>query len=142
MKRPKHRGETQKHCAAASTTWIQAGYAIEIKQFFNCKGEHMRVIATGALALLSGLSPLNTMANEQLTQKHACVGCHQAEKKVVGPSWSSIRAKYKGSVTPDQLAKSIKAGSSGKWGPIPMPAQATVSDADALAIATWILSEH
>jgi cytochrome c len=38
------------------------------------------------------------------------------------------------------LAKSIKAGGSGKWGPVPMPAQAALSDADALTLAKWILA--
>jgi cytochrome c len=38
------------------------------------------------------------------------------------------------------LAKSIKAGGAGKWGPVPMPAQAALSDADALILATWILA--
>jgi cytochrome c len=96
--------------------------------------------ALGTLALLMACSsPLSVSASEQLAQKYACVGCHQADKKVVGPSWSSIREKYKGSVTPAQLAKSIKAGGSGKWGPIPMPPQGTVPDSDTLAIASWIL---
>ena len=99
-----------------------------------------RTTAIATLALLiAGLSPLSVSASEQLAQKYACVGCHQADKKIVGPSWSSIREKYKGSVTPAQLAKSIKAGASGKWGPIPMPPQAAVPDTDALAIANWIL---
>ena len=99
-----------------------------------------RTIAVGTFMLLiAGLPPRNATASEQLAQKYACVGCHQADKKIVGPSWSSIREKYKGSVTPAQLAKSIKAGGSGKWGPIPMPPQGTVSDGDALALASWIL---
>lgn len=79
-------------------------------------------------------------ASEQLTQKYACVGCHQAQAKGVGPSWQAIRDKYKdGSVPAEQLAKNIKAGSTGKWGAIPMPPQAAVPDADAQAIAKWVL---
>ena len=39
-----------------------------------------------------------------------------------------------------ELAKSIKAGGAGKWGPVPMPAQAALSDGDAVALATWILA--
>jgi cytochrome c len=83
---------------------------------------------------------MTAMASEQLTQKYICVGCHEMDKKVVGPSWLDIRSKYKdGSATAAQLAKAIGAGSTGKWGSIPMPAQSTVADADAQALATWIL---
>jgi cytochrome c len=70
------------------------------------------VIGTLALIVVS-YSPSRAGASEQLAQKYACVSCHQADKKVVGPSWSSIREKYKGSIAPEQLAKSIKAGGSG-----------------------------
>jgi len=93
-----------------------------------------------ALVLGTFLSSTMAQANEQLAQKYGCVACHQADKKVVGPAWKSIGEKYSdGSVSPEQLAKSIKAGGMGKWGPLPMPPQPAVSDADALALANWIL---
>ncbi len=100
------------------------------------------MIVEALAVILVGILPLNASANEELAKKRACVACHQADKKIVGPSWSSIREKYKGSVTSAQLAKSIKAGGSGKWGPIPMPPQGTVSEEDALTLATWILDER
>lgn len=92
------------------------------------------------VALAAPLASLPVMANEQMAQKYACVGCHQMDKKAVGPAWMSIRDKYKdGSTTAAQLATAIKKGSAGKWGAIPMPPQAAVPDADALALSTWIL---
>lgn len=93
------------------------------------------------IALLAVLwSSMGAGASVQLAQKYACAACHQADAKGVGPSWTSIRDKYKdGSVTPAQLAKIVKTGSSGKWGSIPMPAQGAVPDADAEALAGWIL---
>jgi cytochrome c len=92
------------------------------------------------VSLAALLTSLSVVANEQLAQRHACVGCHQMDKKVVGPSWVSIRDKYKdGSTSASQLATNIKKGSTGKWGAIPMPPQAAVSDADALTLSTWIL---
>lgn len=79
-------------------------------------------------------------ASDALTRKYACVACHQAAAKTVGPSWKEIGAKYAdGKRTAAQLATSIKAGGSGKWGSIPMPAQAQVPDADAQSIAQWLL---
>ena len=84
--------------------------------------------------------PTAAAASQALAQKYSCVACHQATAKVVGPSWKDIGAKYgDGKGTAAQLAASIKAGSSGKWGSMPMPAQAQVPDADAQLLAQWLL---
>lgn len=94
------------------------------------------ILTLAGVAILPGPA----LASEQLAQKYSCVACHHAEAARVGPPWAAIRTKYKdGSVSAEQLAKNIKAGSTGKWGAIPMPAQAAVADADARALATWIL---
>ena len=70
-----------------------------------------------------------------LTQKNNCTACHAVDKKILGPSFQDIAKKHPGKT--DYLAAKIKAGGSGVWGPIPMPAQA-LSDADARTIATWL----
>jgi cytochrome c551/c552 len=70
-----------------------------------------------------------------LTQKNNCMGCHAADKKILGPSYAEIAKKYAGKA--EYLVGKIKSGSSGVWGPIPMPAQ-TLTDADAKAIAAWL----
>lgn len=80
-------------------------------------------------------------ANQALAQKNACMACHTADKKLVGPAFRDIAKKYAGQADAQaQLAKSIKAGGAGKWGPIPMPAQAALSEADAGTLAAWILA--
>lgn len=94
------------------------------------------LLAASAAVLL----PQSVQASEQLAQRYACMACHHAEAQRVGPSWASIREKYKnGSVDAAQLARSIKAGGSGKWGSVPMPPQAALPDADARTLAAWIL---
>lgn len=80
-------------------------------------------------------------ASADLAKNNNCMACHAVEKKIVGPAYKDVVKKYAG--LPDAeatLAKSIKAGGSGKWGPIPMPAQAQLSDADAKTLAAWILA--
>jgi len=72
-----------------------------------------------------------------LTQKHSCTACHAMSNKLVGPSFQEIAKKHAGKV--DYLAGKIKAGGSGVWGPVPMPAQ-SLSDADAKTIAVWLSS--
>ncbi|MND88286.1 Cytochrome c-552 precursor [compost metagenome] len=90
--------------------------------------------------------PLASVMAEDLQptlQRYACTACHQPAVKIVGPSWQEIAAKYRdGSKSPEQLGQSIKAGSTGQWGPVPMPPQAQVSDADLKAISQWILSQQ
>jgi cytochrome c len=76
-----------------------------------------------------------------MAKKNACMACHAADKKLVGPSYQDVAKKYAGQKdAAANLAKSIKAGGSGKWGAVPMPAQAALSEADAKTLAAWILS--
>lgn len=93
------------------------------------------------LAVLAALlAAVPAFASKELAQKNACLACHAADKKLVGPAYQDVAKKYAGQKDAEaQLAHSIKAGGSGKWGPVPMPAQAALSDADAKALAGWIL---
>lgn len=78
-------------------------------------------------------------ANLDMAKKNACMACHAVDKKLVGPSYQDVAKKY--AADKDAVAKlteSIKKGGSGKWGPVPMPAQAALSDADAKTLATWV----
>ncbi len=93
-------------------------------------------LAFCAASLLS----LPAHANLELAQKNACTACHAVDKKILGPSYQEVAKKYAGQKDAAvALAASIKKGGSGKWGPVPMPAQATLSEADAKTLATWIL---
>lgn len=103
-----------------------------------------RSLATPLLAALIAcvsVWPVCASASQALAQKYACVACHQPAVKVVGPSWKDIGSRYDGGKgTAAQLVESIKSGSSGKWGPMPMPAQAQVPNADLEAFAQWVLN--
>lgn len=91
-----------------------------------------------ALALATCAAP--ALANLALAQQKACTACHATDKKLVGPSYADVAKKYAGQKDAVQtLAASIKAGGAGKWGPVPMPAQPGLSDADLTTLATWIL---
>ncbi len=104
---------------------------------FTCRA----AIASFAITVASGvLWPGHATANQALVQKNACIACHQPATRVVGPSWKEVTEKYSdGRITAEQLAASIKGGSSGKWGAMPMPPQAQVSEADLKTIAQWLL---
>ncbi len=89
------------------------------------------------------LVPVGQAAADEATAKsQGCMVCHAIDKKVVGPSYKSVAAKYKGDANAaDKLAKEVRAGSKGIWGPVPMPAQAKISDADLKKVIAWILAQ-
>lgn len=91
------------------------------------------------LGLLAAVVPAS--ASQDLIKKYGCVACHATDKKLVGPSFKDISSKYKSkSDAVTYLTNKIKVGGAGVWGPIPMPAQAHVSEADRQAMAKWILT--
>ena len=80
-------------------------------------------------------------ANADLAQKKNCMACHAVDKKVVGPSYQDVAAKYAGQKDAvDKLSQKVLKGGAGVWGPVPMPANTQVSDAEAKQLVTWILS--
>ena len=98
----------------------------------------MKLISALVASALMVSAP--AFASKEIASKNACMGCHAVEKKVVGPSYKDIASKYKGQADAvDKLAKKVKAGGSGVWGPIPMPANAAISEADAKTVVKWIL---
>ena len=66
------------------------------------------------------------------------MACHAMDRKLVGPSFKDVAAKYAGK--PEAmayLAQRIKNGGAGVWGQIPMPAQG-ISAQDTQTLAQWI----
>ena len=79
-------------------------------------------------------------ANADLAKQKNCLACHTVDKKVIGPSYKDVAAKYAGQKdASDKLAQKIIKGGSGVWGAVPMPANPQVNEADAKALATWIM---
>ena len=82
------------------------------------------------------------LADQQLANAKNCMACHAAEKKLVGPSSKEVAIKYSGqAAATDKLAIKIIKGGSGVWGPVPMPANPQVSDAEAKKLAAWVLMQ-
>jgi cytochrome c len=100
-------------------------------------------IAVAATALLGLAGTGVALADAALAQANGCLACHQVDKKVVGPSYKDIAAKYKGAdeAKIDELAKKVKAGGVGVWGQIPMPPNAKVTPEDAKTLVKWVLTQ-
>jgi cytochrome c len=92
-----------------------------------------------AAATLAVTSP--AFADEALAKAKNCLACHAVATKVVGPSYKDVAKKYAGDAKAvDMLATKIIKGGAGVWGPVPMPANAQVNDAEAKKLAAWVMS--
>jgi len=84
-----------------------------------------------------------TMPVQYILQQHRCKACHAPNKKVIGPSFQAISAKYPNDInTVKYLSARVKNGGSGVWGVVAMPAIRSIGDADLLEVITWIMTQQ
>ncbi|MDH5207745.1 MAG: c-type cytochrome [Burkholderiaceae bacterium] len=99
-----------------------------------------KAIAVAALGLLAVNAP--AFASMDLAKQKNCLACHAVDKKLVGPSYKDVAAKYKSDKGAQaKLAQKIREGGVGAWGQVPMPANPQVSEPEAQTLAKWVLSQ-
>lgn len=82
------------------------------------------------------------LADQALATSKNCMACHAVDKKLVGPAFKDVAKKYAGDkAAADMLAHKVIKGGSGTWGPVPMPANPQVSEAEAKKLVAWVLSQ-
>ena len=92
-----------------------------------------------SVAAVAAVAP--AFADQALATSKNCLACHAVDKKVVGPAYKDVAKKYVGQKdAADKLATKVMKGGSGVWGPVPMPANPQVNDAEAKKLVAWILS--
>ena len=107
----------------------------------------MKIKLTTMALLAAAVSVISApvLADQALATAKNCMACHAADKKLVGPSYKDVAAKYKGNADATKtLAAIIQKGSTpgkGNWGPVPMPANTQVSEAEAVKLASWVLTQ-
>jgi cytochrome c len=102
---------------------------------------HGLLLAAGLLVAGGANAALDTKAAEELMKKDGCAACHAIDKKIVGPAYQDVAAKYKGDAgAAAKLADKVKKGGMGVWGQIPMPPNTQVPDADINSLVGWILT--
>jgi cytochrome c len=95
------------------------------------------IVITAALIATTG----SVWADAELAKAKNCLACHAVATKMVGPSYKDVAAKYKDDKDAvNLLAAKILKGGSGVWGPVPMPANAQVSEAEAKKLAAWVMT--
>jgi cytochrome c len=102
---------------------------------------HALLLAAGLMVAGGANAALDNKSGEELMKKDGCVACHAVDKKIVGPAYVDVAAKYKGDKgAAAKLVEKVKKGGSGVWGQIPMPPNPQASDADIKALVDWILT--
>jgi cytochrome c len=92
-------------------------------------------------ALMLAAACVPAMADLALAKSKNCLSCHAVDKKVVGPAYKDVAAKYAGQKDAvDKLSAKILKGGSGVWGPVPMPPNTQVKEAEARQLAAWVLT--
>lgn len=95
-----------------------------------------RFVVASALA-----AAFSVHAQPDLAQKKNCMACHAIDKKIVGPSYKDVAAKYAGQKDAvDKLTPKVLKGGAGVWGAVPMPANPQVTEAEAKQLVQWILT--
>lgn len=102
----------------------------------------MQKALSTTIVLASAFMTQAAYASPELAKAKNCMTCHAPATKLVGPSFKDIAAKYAGNAGAEaQLVTKVQKGSTGVWGPVPMPANPQVSEADARTLVKWILTQ-
>ena len=101
----------------------------------------LALLAGASLIAAGGAQAADAKAAEDLMKKNACNACHALDKKMVGPGYKDVAAKYRGQKDAEaKLIDKVKKGGKGVWGEVPMPPNAAVKDDDIKILVHWILS--
>ena len=103
--------------------------------------KHIVILAAGLLATgVTGV--VNAQDAAKLAAEKACMACHAIDKKLVGPGYKDVAAKYKDNAKAEAiLVKKVLKGGVGVWGQIPMPANASLKEDEAKLLVKWVLSQ-
>ncbi len=104
----------------------------------------MKLLSGVLAATLAAMAAPAAMAADgaALAQKAGCMACHSIDKKMLGPSFKDIAAKYKGKDAEAALIKKVRDGGTGVWGAIPMPPNGNkLSDSEYKTVVSWILAQ-
>jgi cytochrome c len=97
-------------------------------------------VTLAAIAL--AVAALPAAANQELATKSGCTACHAVDKKVVGPSFKEVAAKYRNDKdAQSKLEDKVKKGGVGVWGQVPMPPNSHVPDKDVATLVKWVLGQ-
>jgi len=122
-----------------ATGWSTRAGLVRARQASGANTLARRFVAV--LALAAGLPGLSAHADEKLARARNCYACHQVEGKLVGPAWRDVATRYARDPEAEaRLARKIREGGAGAWGVVAMAPNPAVTEADARALARWVLA--
>ena len=102
--------------------------------------KHTLIVTLSAAAALLAVAPAH--ASLDLAKAKNCTACHAVDKKLIGPAYRDVAAKYATDKDASaKLAKKVREGGVGVWGQIPMPANPQINADEAAALVKWILAQ-
>jgi cytochrome c len=93
-----------------------------------------------SIAAVLAISAVSVQASADLARSKNCMACHAVERKLVGPSFKDVAGRYTEKDIAHLVAV-IQRGGSGRWGAIPMPANASVTAKEAETLSRWVLQQ-
>ena len=105
------------------------------------KHAFVALVAGASMIAAAGAQAADAKAAEDMLKKNACTACHAIDKKMVGPAYKDVAAKYRGQkdIEP-KLVEKVKKGGVGVWGQVPMPPNSAVKEDDIKTMVHFILS--
>ena len=101
----------------------------------------MKAVYVAMMAAAGIVMTGQAQADEALAKAKNCMACHTVATKLVGPAYKDVAQKYAGQKgAEDKLVQKVLKGGAGTWGPIPMPANPQVSEAEARSLVKWVLA--
>lgn len=92
--------------------------------------------------VMSAFASTSAFAQADLAKAKNCMACHTVASKLVGPAYKDVAAKYAGQKgAEDKLVQKVIKGGAGAWGPVPMPANPQVSEAEARSLVKWVMAQ-
>src|ERR1022692_254860 len=127
---------------SSAATTAAAGAAIPaVATAANTSGVAASAATAAPSAPAKAGAPLDLASGQAMMAKDGCGACHAVDKKIVGPAYQDVAAKYKGDAGAlATLTQKVKAGGVGVWGTVPMPPNSFVADDDIKALVSWILT--
>lgn len=129
-------------CVSKGVAFASYWIAIVLFNYHHIeRSKNMKVVYVAMMAIASIVMTGQAQADEALAKSKNCMGCHAIDKKLVGPAFKEVAAKYKDDKQAVALlAAKIKAGGKGNWGPIPMPPN-NVTEEEAQKLAVWVMAQ-